>query len=123
METVEHNGKVYEIGKYYLFKDLGDSALVFGELSGIIKGSIKYPFAMKGGDDWEIIEEVPASGELGSITEVPIDLIDGNAYMFDHSTYKNEIGLYCVSDGHLRSVLWSVEPFECTNIREMLVKL
>ena len=123
METVEYSGKVYEIGKLYMFKDSGCDHHELGELNGIIKDSVKYPFVMEGGGEWEIVVEVPSYGELGSITAAPIDLIDGNAYMFDHLTYKNEIGVYCKSDKDLTSVRLCHRVVDCTNIREMMVKL
>tara|TARA_R110000824_G_scaffold156804_1_gene330010 strand:+ start:156 stop:749 length:594 start_codon:yes stop_codon:yes gene_type:complete len=56
------------------------------------------------------------------ITPAPIELIDGNAYMFDyHKNRKPVIGVYSKSNETFLTVSDDHFAFNCTNIRPMTV--
>ena len=117
--TVTHEGNVYEIGKPYLFSDTGKN-WVYQKLTTIYKKS-RYAFGCLAGN-YLHIKEIPNG--LGTITPAPIDLIDGNAYMFN--VRKNTfLGFY---RANRNSFFYEIENgnkiagvSECTNIRPMTV--
>jgi hypothetical protein len=60
--------------------------------------------------------------ELVGLPPAPIDLIDGNAYMFDyHKNRKPAIGVYSASNNTFLTVSDDHFVFNCTNIRPMTV--
>jgi hypothetical protein len=116
--TVTHEGNVYEIGKYYLFR-MHSVTWTLGILEKINNSDTCYfctPFK-----EWLYIKEIPASEHLGTITPAPIELIDGNAYMFDYEgvsctgVYEAVTERFYFTRG--RHILASY----CTNIRPMTV--
>jgi hypothetical protein len=93
-----------------------------------------YPAKMKAiGDELFIVENGATCNDkkesVGSILDylfspipAPIDLIDGNAYMFDyHKNRKPVIGVYSKSNETFLTVSDDHFAFNCTNIRPMTV--
>ena len=115
--TEEYKGNIYEIGQDYLFRNNG-SSLTYSKLENIIF-SDAYPFKTVN-CNYKYIEEVPSSKHLGTITPAPIDLIDGNAYMFD---YKCETSCGIYDGGRFYYKAGWTSAANCTNIRRMLVEL
>ena len=119
-KTVTHEGKVYEIGKDYLFKNAGN-AWFYAALDDVISKTAN-PFKTKY-QNFISIKEVPASKFLGAITPAPIELIDGNAYAFTYyrvtaciqGIYEESSDKFYVKGG------WFMSK-SCTNIRPMTVE-
>jgi hypothetical protein len=88
-KTAVYNRKVYEIGSPYLFSEHGKE-WIYGILTDV-DCNYKKPFCTDA-QDWSSIKEIP-SGANGTITPAPVEMINGNAYLFDinDSTY---IGFY-----------------------------
>jgi hypothetical protein len=114
--TEEYEGNVYELDKHYLF---GNSHQLH-KLLRIDKLS-DFPF--------RIIDNTHENGfksihlvnlDEGTITPAPIELIDGNAYMFDYES-KQTIGLYYKLNDMFYMADFSLSVKKCTNIRPMTV--
>jgi hypothetical protein len=117
IKTVMHDGQVYQLRNHYLFSDTGVSWEVDELIS--IDNDVEYKFEGAYAS-WKYCIEIP-SDEIGTITPAPIELIDGNAYIFDYK-HASYIGIY-TSPPH-RFIL--VDGFTlssyCTNIRLMIVE-
>ena len=118
-ETAEHKGKVYQIGRYYLFSDSG-KLWDYNILKNIDLAS-QFPFVNVVGVRYSLIKEVHASKDLGTIIPVPVKLIDGNAYMFETTLQNNCQGYF--SQGKLYYKNGWERAENCINIRRMLVEL
>ena len=117
-KTVVHKGSVYEIGAHYLFSVYGTS-WTYGILTDI-DPTYKKPFCTNN-HEWLYIKEIP-SATNGTIAPAPVELINGNAYMFDISGSFDLIGTFeCSTHGMWRSH-GKISLSLCTNIREMTVK-
>tara|TARA_R110000850_G_scaffold24625_6_gene71908 strand:- start:4452 stop:5036 length:585 start_codon:yes stop_codon:yes gene_type:complete len=89
--TVTHEGNVYQIGQCYLFS-MNQLHWTYASLTDIDGGYDKVFCTPE--KEWLYIKEVPASENMGTITPAPIELIDGNAYMFDYDNQGNISGVY-----------------------------
>ena len=59
----------------------------------------------------------------GVITPAPIDLIDGDAYMFDyHKNRRSAVGVHRKSENAFITSKNCYFVFDCTNIRHMTVR-
>jgi hypothetical protein len=117
-KTVTHEGNVYEIGSVYEFSDDGvDWALDYLLEVG---NNPTFPFEAKQ-YEWELIRK--ANYTMGTITPAPIDLIDGNAYMFNphNTTLLDVIGLYEKKTNQFYCNGWSIILAHCSIIRPMTV--
>jgi hypothetical protein len=120
-KTVTHEGKVYQIGGIYEFNDEGTigDAWEVDELLGASKGK-SYTFEARR-YEWELIREVNST--IGTITLAPIELIDGNAYMFNYHGKKGISGIYDKDTDRFYYQGGSYIPLDyCTNIRPMTVE-
>jgi hypothetical protein len=117
--TVTHEGNAHEIGQEYLFGN--DSInLVYGRLLNICSQSI-YPFESSNGSFYRYIVTLSSCKDQGTITHVPVDLIDGNAYMFDYK-HASYIGIYTSPPHRFIQVDgWTLATY-CSNIRPMTVE-
>jgi hypothetical protein len=116
----EYEGNIYQIGQDYLFSINGET-WSYGSLTDIDGGYSK-PFCTKH-KEWRYIKEVPASESMGTITPAPIELIDGNAYMFNphNTTLLDVIGLYEKKTNQFYCNGWSIILAHCSIIRPMTV--
>jgi hypothetical protein len=118
-ETVVYNGSIYEIGKPYLFGNAANR-WEYGILIGI-GPRFKNPFYTKF-QQWPFIKEIHYTNK-GTITAVPLELVNGNAYMFSyHADIKPVVGIYNDATGQLITNQSIYLTKLCTNIREMTVK-
>jgi hypothetical protein len=97
IKTVTHEGKVYQIGKDYLFSAAGktwiyDKLTKIDKLTNTEVGCEEVFCTQK--TEWSYIKKVPAPENIGTITPAPIELIDGAAYMFDSKFMKDAVGIY-----------------------------
>jgi hypothetical protein len=113
--TVTHEGNVYEVGKYYLFSDNGNEWALSRLACINSQNSFKFESDRS---VWNLIKET--KGSIGTITTAPIELIDGNAYMFNYQGIKH-IGLYEKNESSFFMVGCSYNLENCTNIRPMTV--
>jgi hypothetical protein len=124
--TVTHEGNVYEVGKRYVFTDslpLGNDFTV-SRLNFIYvpNSDPSYVFDSEGLPYRYAVSLSEVDLDTGTITPAPIDLIDGNAYMFDyHKNRKPVIGVYSKSNETFLTVSDDHFAFNCTNIRPMTV--
>ena len=117
-KTIEYKGKVYEIGKYYLFGDSEGCATECLKLVYIVANVEGYVFKSKG-NCWKTIRELPSSDNFGTITDKPVDLEDGAAYMFDTESRKNLTGLYIKVSDRFGLNDGTISKGHCSNIRKM----
>ena len=117
-KTVTHEGKVYEIGKLYEFSD-SDTLKRYGRLESVVNDT--YPYCDHDGCEWEHIKEIGAS-DLGKIKDAPIELIGGQAYMFDCKESLNLVGVCDIVGGIFRTHAGWEDIDQCTNIRKMVVE-
>jgi hypothetical protein len=119
IKTVTHEGKVYEIGKYYLFSDSGCKWSV--DRLACINSQNSFIFESDR-SVWNLIKETKHA--IGTITPAPIELDDGAAYMFDwiERTMKNSVGVYDLSSQRFYFVKGHILASYCTNIRLMTVE-
>ena len=120
-KTIEYKGKVYEIGKYYLFADSVGCVTECLKLVYIVANVEGYVFKSKG-NCWKTIKELPSSDNFGTITGKPVELVDGAAYIYMHRD-KEKVGFY--ADAH-KGFCGEAYGFNlvnlvdyCTNIRKM----
>jgi hypothetical protein len=121
IKTVTHLGKVYQIDQEYLFSNDG-THLVYGRLKAICPAS-SYPFEAHGGFLCKYIELIQDCKDQGTITPAPIELIDGEVYMFNYGNRLDAVGVYDKWEKrfyHLRGMYFGFEG--CTNIRLMTVE-
>ena len=119
MKTIEHKGNVYQKGTVYEFSDDDGETWCVDTLEGIYPES-NHPYKTRSGD-YRLIRVYEAS--LGTITEAPVKLIDGECYQYtdrrgmewkgyfsaEHDTFCRD-GLYTDSD-----------VGDCTNIKLLVV--
>ena len=119
-KTVVYEGNVYEIGKGYLF----GKSLILGNLTAIDSGPL-FPFKFLNlkGIESGAGEIHLVSVDAGTITPVPVSLINGNAYMFKyHTDMEATVGIYNDVTGRLMTNQSIYSVSLCTDIREMTVK-
>jgi hypothetical protein len=114
MKTVEFEGKIYEVGKYYEFKDDGDEWYA-GVLRGV-KAERSYPFRSSMGD-YDNCREMAL--QVGKITDAPINLIDSEYYKFTGGGFKTA-GFYNKANGKLCVGKYYFNPKDCTDIIHMV---
>jgi hypothetical protein len=120
IKTVTHEGQVYQLGKYYLFR-MHSVTWVFGMLEAI-DSSLSCPFCTPF-QQWIHIKEIPAFKSMGTITPAPIELVDGAAYTFDYHRNRNSaIGVYSKCHNTFLTVGHDYFVFDCSNIRLMTVE-
>jgi hypothetical protein len=122
--TEEYEGNVYEIGKRYAFTDnlpLGDDFTV-SRLNFIYAPSSdpSYVFDSEGLPYRYAVSLSEVNLDAGTITPAPINLIDGNAYMFDYKG-ASYIGIYTSPPHRFIQVDGFTLSSYCTNIRPMTV--
>jgi hypothetical protein len=113
-----HEGNIYEFGQDYLFSN-NRVHWTYGALTDL-DGGCERVFCTAD-KEWLYIKEVPASKNMGTITTAPIELINGNAYMFDYKG-ASYIGIYTSPPHRFIQVDgWTLATY-CTNIRPMTVE-
>ena len=116
VETVTHEGKVYQIGGIYEFSDDGDYWAI--DLLASIECAKAYPFKVED-CGWSLIRETES--KIGTITPAPIELDHECAYMFDCGASGNIQGIYNKNSNRMMLLNgWSAVE-NCTNIRPMKV--
>jgi hypothetical protein len=80
VNTVMHEGSVYEIGKDYLFS-LNELDWTYAKLTDI-DGGYEKVFCTQS-YEWRYIREIPASRTMGTITPAPIEPTMAELFVFD----------------------------------------
>ena len=117
-KTVTHEGNVYEFGKDYLFS-LNELDWTYAKLTDIDGGYEKVFCTQE--NEWRYIKEIPASRTMGTITPAPVELVEGNAYMFNIRG-DEVIGLYDLESGTLAGGRYCLHCSAVSNIRLMTVE-
>jgi hypothetical protein len=90
-DTVEHKGKVYQIGCFYEFKDETSSYWEVGVLCDYEDGKFK----SKCGNKKEWYDSIMrCTGIMGTVVDAPIALIHGKAYQFTNIEDNTIHGIY-----------------------------
>jgi hypothetical protein len=118
VKTVTYEGKVYQIDKLYTFTNDRNHKITRRLKSG--KSNAEFPLCDHAGGSWRHIEAIESS-ELGTITPAPIELVNGNAYMFDYGCIGNRVGVYHKEADRFYFAAAHVPVSACTNIRLMIV--
>ena len=117
MKTINHEGKIYQVGGLYEFSDDGTTWCV-DTLEGIYPES-NHPYETRP-DDYKHIRICEAIS--GTITEVPVKLIDGECYSFTDQLGNERKGFFVAENDRLychAGVI--VDPSRCTNIKLLVV--
>jgi len=118
MKTIEHEGRIYQVGAVYEFSDDGKHWYV-EVLEDIYQGSA-YPYKARSGV-YDFIRVCKAS--LGTITEAPVKLIDGECYQFTDRYDDEHKGFFLAETDRLYCTTGAIiDPSRCTNIKRLVVE-
>ncbi|MCP4060703.1 MAG: hypothetical protein GY738_26165 [Pseudoalteromonas sp.] len=124
MKTVTHEGKVYQIGGSYEFSDDGK----WGQL-GVLnnydaKGnSLGGKFQSKTGSKFEWFKHIRLQqAPVGTITEAPVELIDGECYQFTALSSIVRKGFFSKPGNTFVTVVGEVSKAACANIKPLTVE-
>jgi hypothetical protein len=95
-----------------------DKEWIYGILTDV-DCNYKKPFCTNA-QDWDHIKEIPDATK-GTITAVPLELVNGSAYMFDYDHCRS-IGMYHKLLNKLESIDRFYNADNCTNIKIMVEK-
>jgi hypothetical protein len=116
VDTIEDNGKLYQIGCFYEFKD---SISKFWEV-GVLCAYEEGRFKSKCGNKLEWYDSIMrCTGIMGTVVDAPVELIDGKAYQFEsrgnvfHGIYEKKYTSFNVMAGQL------FNDISCTNIKPL----
>ena len=120
-KTVTHKGNIYEIGKPYMFRDSDEDEWVSGQLEEVELSSLSPLFTSNlFCAPYSQIRALEFS-DLGTIKKAPAELVAGDVYMFNISSFGGLLGRYgedgCIQCGYDR-----FDPADCTNIKKMVVE-
>ncbi len=117
MKTVEHKGNVYQIGAVYEFSDNKED-WELDTLTGVDLESTNYIYEGTR-DKCRYIRECQAP--IGTITEAPVDLVDGECYQFDYYAGDTFRGVYDKEGGYFWVKAQLVLAKYCSNIKPLTV--
>jgi len=118
MKTTKHKGKVYQKGTVYEFSDDDGETWCVEVLEDIYQES-NYPYKTRSGD-YRLIRVYEAS--LGTITEAPVKLIDGECYSFTDHFGNGRKGFFVAENDRLYCHAGGiVDPSKCSNIKLLTV--
>jgi len=113
MKTINHEGKIYQVGAVYEFSDDGKTWYV-DTLSGTQSKS-NYPYS-----GFKLIRTCEV--KAGTITEAPVKLIDGECYQFTDRYDEEHKGFFLAENDRLYCHTGGVvDPSKCTNIKLLTV--
>jgi hypothetical protein len=125
IKTVTHAGKVYQIGKRYVFTDslpLGDDFSV-SRLDFIYAPNSDpgYVFDSEGLPYQYAFSLSEVDLDSGTIITPALELVNGNAYMFDYGCIANRVGVYHKEADRFYFAMAHIAASACTDIRLMTV--
>ena len=109
LKTVEHKGKVYQIGAAYEFSDCGK--WWHCDYFEAVRDGAEHEFASSN-DSYVLCREIQS---VGTIAKVEVKLIDGAAYQFD-CKFESLLGFYYAECSLfvIPGNSWALK--DCTNI-------
>jgi len=117
MKTIKDKGKVYQVGAVYEFSDDGKAWYV-DTLEGTYQDMI-CPYRTRSSIGFRLIRACKAN--LGTITEVPVKLKNGECYRYT-GLYGNERkGFFSARHNMFFRTEGCDAPSECTNIKLLTV--
>ena len=119
MKTIEHERKVYQVGTVYEFSVDGED---WGaDILEDIHRYSRYPYETRSGINFKFIRACEAS--LGTITDAPVKLIDGECYQYTDRCGIEQKGLFVAEYGiFYRAGHWSDDVNGCSNIKLLVVE-
>ena len=117
MKTIKDKGKVYQVGAVYEFSDDG-KMWCLGVLEGTQPKS-NYPYRTYSGHGFKLIRACKAN--LGTITEAPVKLKNGECYSFTDRLGNKRKGFFSARRGVFFRTEGCDAPSECTNIKLLVV--
>ena len=117
MKTIEHKGKVYQVGAVYEFSDDGKAWYV-DTLEGTYQDMI-CPYRTRSGHGFKLIRACEV--KVGTVEEVPVKLKNGECYRYT-GLYGNERkGFFSARHNMFFRTEGRDAPSECTNIKLLVV--
>jgi len=117
MKTIKDKGNVYQVGGLYEFSDDGEHWYV-DTLEGI-EQDVLCPYETRLGDTHNFIRVCKAN--LGTITEAPVKLKNGECYSFTDRLGNKRKGFFSARRGVFFRTEGCDAPSECTNIKLLVV--
>jgi len=118
MKTINHEGKIYQVGAVYEFSDDGKDWCV-GVLEGTQPKS-NYPYRLFFSHGYKLIRTCEV--KVGTITEAPVKLIDGECYQFTNTFGNERKGFFSARRGVFFRTEGCDTPSECSNIKLLTVE-
>jgi hypothetical protein len=119
VNTTEDNGKLYQIGCFYEFKDAIGKFWEVGVLCDYEEGKFK----SKCGNKLEWYDSIKkCTGIMGAVVDAPVKLENGKAYQFEvrgnvfHGIYEKRSASFNVMAGQF------FNDISCTNIKPLTVE-
>jgi len=117
MKTIEHKGKVYQKGTVYEFSDDDGETWCVEVLEDIYQES-NYPYKTRS-VNYRLIRASRAN--LGTITDAPVKLIDGECYQYENSSEQKGKGFFIAKHNRFAHYGGFDYASECTNIKLLVV--
>ncbi len=120
MNTITHKGNIYQIGRSYEFSSDGDM-WELGVLDDYTEDVI-FPFRSNTGNQlrwFQMIrlQQVP----VGTITEAPVELVDGEYYQFDYGIMSAIKGGYDKKGDYFWVKGSTLPTKQCTDIKPLTI--
>ena len=118
MKTINHEGKIYQVGAVYEFSDDGKAWYV--DTLEHTYQDMTCPYRTRSSIGFRLIRACEAN--LGAIEEAPAELIDGECYQFTAHLGNECKGFFLAEFGRLYCTTGAiVDPSKCTNIKHLVV--
>jgi len=118
MKTIEHKGKVYQAGAVYEFSDDGKTWYA-DVLEDVRSDSDLFTYKARL-NSYDLIRACQA--KVGTITEAPAELVDGECYQFTAHLGNECKGFFLAEYGRLYCTTGVIiDPSKCSNIKLLVV--
>ena len=118
MKTINHEGKIYQVGAVYEFSDDGKAWYV-DTLEGTYQDMI-CPYRTRSGHGFKLIRACEV--KVGTVEEAPVELIDGECYQFTDRYDDEHKGFFLAENDRLYCHTGGVvDPSKCSNFKLLVV--
>ena len=118
MKTINHDGKAYQVGGLYEFSDTGKNW--YTDILEDIHQNMTCPYRTRSSIGFRLIRACEV--KVGTITDAPVELIDGECYQFTDRYDDEYKGFFLAETGRLYCTTGAIiDPSRCTNIKHLTV--
>jgi hypothetical protein len=118
MKTINHEGKVYQVGAMYEFSD--DGYHWYTDILEDIHQNMTCPYRIRSSVGFRLIRVCEV--KVGTITEAPLKLKNGECYQYEDRFGNKHKGFFLAEPGRLYCTTGAiVDPSRCTNIKHLTV--